>query len=337
MDGLARGDTGIKIPAMNATNEIGVMARAVGIFRDTAQERSALAGEQMAEANGRASRALMLDEMIAEFNNRMVTEIEGLDLAANRLGGASATLRQAADAVSDRATLAGQASASTSQQVANVSAVADQLADGIRVISDKAARSSSVADYARDRGTATVTRMGDLATRSSRIGEAVSLINAIAAQTNLLALNATIEAARAGEHGRGFAVVAAEVKQLAARTAEATQEITDQVKEIQSATGAMGAAVGAVNAAVSDMNNVANDVAVAVTQQGHSVDEIAATLASIALEARAGAESVALASHAAESSAATAGEVQSLAQELSISSQSIRAQVSNFLTQVRAA
>lgn len=83
----------------------------------------------------------------------------------------------------------------------------------------------------------TSTVVNSLHTKSSEIGNIVSIITGIAEQTNLLALNASIEAARAGEHGKGFAVVAGEVGKLAAQSGNAAADIRKLIEEIQQEVG----------------------------------------------------------------------------------------------------
>lgn len=102
---------------------------------------------------------------------------------------------------------------------------------GMKVVTETVDSISSVAAQVEK----AVVVIGRLESDADSVGGILDVIKGIAEQTNLLALNAAIEAARAGEQGRGFAVVADEVRTLASRTQESTQEIQQVVEELQSA------------------------------------------------------------------------------------------------------
>src|SRR2546430_1952448 len=116
----------------------------------------------------------------------------------------------------------------------------------------------------------------------SQIGSITQLITAIADQTKLLALNATIESARAGEMGKGFAVVAGEVKELAARTAEATAQIIEMVQGIQNESAQVAEGIGGIVGLIDTVAEQQTMIAGAVEEQTATSAEMSNGMRSVA-------------------------------------------------------
>ncbi len=266
----------------------------VGGIIGEVQEREASLRQQMAEASARAAaldaelkdakrHQARQEEVVRALHQRMASEMDAVGVAATDMSAATAGVVEGiASATREMSEVRGAAELAA-KGVQDVASASEQLSASIGEIAVQVARSAESARQAAAESKRTDISVEELASAAGRIGDVVRLIGDIAAQTNLLALNATIEAARAGDAGRGFAVVAGEVKNLAAQTARATEEIGQQIAAMQSATQGSIGAIRAISGRIEDISTLAAQVASAVEEQGAATAEIANSVQRVAV------------------------------------------------------
>ncbi|AVO61969.1 methyl-accepting chemotaxis protein [Pseudomonas chlororaphis] len=178
---------------------------------------------------------------MVEHIRKAAEEVNGRAQALSGLsGGAYEGMEQQSGEISSMAGAVEEFSATSlniADNMGNTERLAQENAQQTRIGRTSMEEASASLEQIAGALNSTATVINTLGQRSEEIGGIVGVITAIADQTNLLALNAAIEAARAGEQGRGFAVVADEVRNLASRTREATDEISGMINSIQQETG----------------------------------------------------------------------------------------------------
>ncbi|MFC7555608.1 methyl-accepting chemotaxis protein [Pseudoroseomonas wenyumeiae] len=249
MESLSRGQADVAVPGAGRTDQVGEMAAAVLVFRDTLLQGRRLSKQALEGARRTAVATNQASDAIGQISDGAMTQLSEL----RQLGEA---LAQAGDAIRE----VGRITQGSHDQT---EAARLLLADSLRKIATLIEVVEAVGE-----DTARVTRIA-------------ATIGKVATQTNILAINAAIEAARAGEHGRGLAVVAEEVRALAVNTEALAQEIGEVVLQAgarareggQSAT-TVGTAMDELERLVGESARLSGATAIAMEQQQATVSSI---------------------------------------------------------------
>jgi methyl-accepting chemotaxis protein len=338
MQRLAEGKLESDIPSLARTDEIGSMARAVQVFKDSALRVKAMESEQAAFHDKlEADRKAAMYQVADSFEKAVGNIVKAVSAASAEIEAAASSLTKTAETTQGLSTTVTEASDRSSANVQSAASAAEEMASSVSEIARQVQASHEVTAAAVQQAEQTNARIAELSQSAGRIGEVVKLITAIAEQTNLLALNATIEAARAGDAGRGFAVVAAEVKALSVQTAKATEEVGAQIAQMQAATDQSVAAIKQIGGTITQISEISSAIAGAVEEQGVATREISRNVQQAALGATEVAGSISDVSRGAEKTGQESGQVHGFARSLLNESNHLKLEVEKFLQTIRAA
>ncbi len=264
---IVSGELPDHVPFQNRQDEIGILSRAMEMFRQNQMKVKEFTDRLEAEKDAQKKKVSLLNneaDLFYEQAERITDSI------SNASGFLDDTARNLSKIVENNKLQNDELSKSSSSMRINIETVAGattELDSSIASIANQIHESNTMAKQGVDVVNEADGTIKGLSTAADDIKQVVSIINDIAEQTNLLALNATIEAARAGEAGKGFAVVAGEVKSLASQTSAATSDIERKIMDVQAVSSEAAKALENVRVIVEKMSEISESISYAVQEQ----------------------------------------------------------------------
>ena len=290
--------------------------------------------KERAELAARDQRRRWVEDAILSFRARIEGVLSSVLASASTMNAAATSLIATSSRTSESAKTALTSSHASSAGATTAATATNELTVSINEINNQLSRTGVAVRNAVEKAHKTDSETSSLVDAADRIGNVIKLIQNIAKQTNLLALNATIEAARAGEAGRGFAVVAAEVKLLSIQTAQATNDIANQIDAVQGSTANVVDAIRSIKTQVNEINHYSSEVAESVAKQDSATKEIASNVAGAADGAKAALKVLEQVSGDAAATRKSADTVLSASSAVENAAVALRQEIEAFLQQV---
>lgn len=328
-DKLALGDVNVHVEA-KTTDEIGNLTKSFGLMVENIRNQ-AMTAERIAAGDLTVRVAVKSDNDL--LGKKLYELVEKNNEVLTYIASASEQVASGARQISDSSVALSQGATEQASSVEQLTASIEEISAQTKYNAEHANEANSLAETAKinaEQGNEQMKEMlkamQDINDSSASISKIIKVIDEIAFQTNILALNAAVEAARAGQHGKGFAVVAEEVRNLAARSANAAKETTDMIessiKKVEGGTQIANETANALSQIVNNVEKVAsliNEIAMASNEQALGIEQIN--------------QGVMQVSQVVQTNAATSEESAAASEELSSQAELLKEQVSRFTLQ----